>query len=105
MGHITNEQKLELVTDPNGQVNLAKLRQFEKKHGIAALERIDHSQIRYKPFVKNFYDAHPEVEAMTPEQVNNLRKELKIYVKGELVANPIQKFSQLLEKCVDPRII
>ena len=55
--------------------------------------------------MKNFFVEHPEVEAMTPDQINGIRKELKIYVKGELVPNPIKRFDHLLEKIVDPRII
>ena len=55
--------------------------------------------------MKNFFVEHPEVEAMTPDEINSIRKELKIYVKGELVPNPIKRFDQLLEKIVDPRII
>ena len=67
---MTNEEKLEYVTSDSGQVNMGKLRQLERKHGIVPLERIDHSKLVYKPFTKNFYAEHPEVEAMSVEQVN-----------------------------------
>ena len=46
---------------------MGKLRQLEKKHGVVPLERIDHSKIVYKPYTKNFYVEHPEVEAMSVE--------------------------------------
>ena len=64
---MTNEQKLELVTSNDGQVNLAKLRQLEKKSGIVPLERVDHSTIKHRPFTKNFYAEHPLVEALTSD--------------------------------------
>lgn len=105
LGGMSSEQKVETFTDPNGQLNLGKLRQFERKHGIAPLKKIDHSTLQYKQFVKNFYAEHPDVEAMTADQVNRIRKEMQIFVKGELVANPITKFSNLLSKCVDSKII
>ena len=101
---MTNEQKLEYVTSDSGQVNMGKLRQLERKHGIVPLERIDHSKLVYKPYTKNFYAEHPDVEAMTVEQVNQVRREKQIFVKGELVAKPILGFDHLLEKVVDGRI-
>ena len=71
---------------------MGKLRQLEKKHGIVPLERIDHSKISYKPYTKNFYAEHPNLEATTTEEINQMRKEKLIFVKGELVAKPIQRF-------------
>ena len=59
---MTSQQKLEFLTSESGQVNLQKLRFLEKKTGIQPLERIDHAQIQYKPFIKNFYIDHPHVE-------------------------------------------
>ena len=44
---------------------MAKLRQLERKHGIVPLERIDHSKLVYRPFSRNFYAEHPEIEALT----------------------------------------
>ena len=102
---MTNEQKLELVTSNNGQVNLAKLRQLEKKSGIVPLERVDHSAIRHRPFTKNFYAEHPFVEGLTSDHVNQIRKEKQIFVKGELVSKPVIKFEHLLDKVVDSRIL
>ena len=105
LGRMTSEQKVEAFSAPNGQINLSKLRQFERKHGICPLKKVDHSTISYKQFLKNFYAEHPEVEAMTVDHVNSLRKEKQIYVKGELVANPINTFNHLLSKCVDSKIV
>ena len=102
---MTHAQKLDYVTSDSGQVNLAKIRQMEKKTGIVPLERIDHSTITYKPYTKNFYVESPRVEAMTSDYVNQMRRDQKIFVKGELVAKPIQAFEDLLDKVVDGRIL
>lgn len=82
-----------------------KLRQLEKKHGIQPLERIDHSKIQYKPYTKNFYAEHPSIEQMQSEEVNFVRKDKQIFIKGELVAKPIVRFDQLIDKVVDSRIV
>ena len=66
-GSLTHEQKLELVTNDNGSVNLSKLRQLEKKHGVAPLERIDHSKVAYQPFTKNFYAESTRMEEMNTD--------------------------------------
>ena len=84
---------------------MAKLRQLEKKSGIVPLERVDHSTIKHRPYTKNFYAEHPLVEALTADQVNQIRKDKQIFVKGELVAKPVTKFDQLLDKVVDSRIL
>ena len=42
---------------------------------------------------------------MTASEVNDLRKSLQIYVKGELVTKPIISFKHLLSKCVDSKIL
>jgi hypothetical protein len=78
---------------------------LEKKCGVQPLDRVDHSKMVHKAFFKNFYFENPEVAAMTENDVNSLRKTHQIYVRGELVANPITKFKQLHSKCVDSRIL
>lgn len=78
---------------------------LEKKQGIRPLDRVDHTKILHKPFFKNFYFEHPDLSALTEDDVNSLRKRYQIYVRGELVANPITKFSQLKSKCVDFRML
>jgi ATP-dependent RNA helicase DDX46/PRP5 len=44
-----------------------------KKKDLAA---VDHSQIRYEPFRKDFYIEPPEMHEMTHDQVDLLRVEL-----------------------------
>lgn len=93
-----------MVTNDNGSVNMAKLRHLEKKHGVAPLERIDHDKIVYRPFTKNFYAESSGVEPMTNEQVDELRRAKRIFVKGELVAKPLARFDDLRSEVVDQRI-
>ena len=102
---MTNEEKLEFVTNENGSVNLSKLRMLEKKTGIVPLERIDHSQISYKKFTKNFYAEAPGIEALSVADVDRIRREKQIFVKGELVAKPLTSFADLLDTVVDKRIV
>ena len=44
------------------------------------------------------------MEAIIPEEVSRVRKELQIFVKGELVAKPVCSFDNFLSSCVDARI-
>ena len=62
----------EALLDANGNIDYEKMRQLEKK-GIQALKALDHTQIEYHSFEKNFYIEHPEVQQMTPEDVNMTR--------------------------------
>lgn len=71
---MTDAQKLDLVTGQNGEVNLNKLRQLEKKQGIQPLERIDHTKLLHKPFFKNFYFENPEVQDLSTDDVALMRK-------------------------------
>ncbi len=51
---------------------------FEKQKKIAEkkdLKPVDHTQIKYEPFRKCFYIEVKEISEMTPEQVNQYRKE------------------------------
>lgn len=44
-----------------------------RKKSIDPLPPIDHSEIEYKPFEKNFYVAHEEIAALSRNQINELR--------------------------------
>jgi len=45
------------------------------------LPAIDHSEIEYPEFTKNFYEEHEEIANMTPDQMIELRKKLGINVR------------------------
>ena len=47
---------------------------------IDPLPPIDHSEINYAPFEKNFYEEHEEVSKLTDQQVEELRSKLDIRV-------------------------
>ena len=54
-----------------------------KKKDLAV---VDHNQVKYEPFRKDFYIEPPEMHDMTPDQVDLLRVELdgiKIRVSGQ----------------------
>jgi ATP-dependent RNA helicase DDX42 len=60
---------------------------------IDPLPPIDHSTISYDPFEKHFYNEHPEIESMSSEQVNDLRKTLGITVTGYNAPRPVCSFA------------
>ncbi|CDW84857.1 dead-box atp-dependent rna helicase 24-like [Stylonychia lemnae] len=87
--------KQEKILDENGQIDYEKLRLMEKK-GIQALQALDHSQIEYDQFEKNFYKEHPDITNMSFDQINSIRRELLIRVEGERVPRPFTAFNHLL---------
>ncbi|XP_059619900.1 ATP-dependent RNA helicase DDX42 [Phlebotomus argentipes] len=64
-----------------------------RKRDIDPLPFIDHSEIDYAPFEKNFYDAHEEITALSVAQVENLRKALGIRVTGLVPPHPVASFA------------
>jgi ATP-dependent RNA helicase DDX42 len=65
----------------------------EKSKIIDPLPPIDHSQIEYEKFEKNFYHEHDEIKSMTNEKLNELRKMLGIKVSGFSVPKPVCSFA------------
>lgn len=65
----------------------------DRKKIIDPLPPIDHSVIEYKPFQKNFYTIHPEIQALTNAKVHELRKTLGISVSGNSPPSPICSFA------------
>ncbi|XP_014604505.1 PREDICTED: ATP-dependent RNA helicase p62-like isoform X1 [Polistes canadensis] len=47
-----------------------------------------------KPFKKDFYVPHPNVQSRHPREVDSFREENKITLKGEKIPNPIQFFEE-----------
>lgn len=64
----------------------------EKKRIIDPLPPIDHSTIEYKPFQKNFYKVHPEIEELDNRKVTDLRATLGISVAGNNAPKPVASF-------------
>lgn len=47
---------------------------------IDPLPPIDHSEVEYESFVKNFYTEHEEIKSLTKPQVDELRRKLGLRV-------------------------
>lgn len=47
---------------------------------IDPLPLMDHSQVQYPEFTKNFYEEHDEIANMTPDRMLELRKSLGVHV-------------------------
>lgn len=59
------------------------------------LAKIDHNEIKYAPFRKNFYVEVPEIARMTHEEVEAYKEELEgIRVKGKGCPKPIKTWAQ-----------
>ncbi|KAK9752725.1 DEAD/DEAH box helicase [Popillia japonica] len=65
----------------------------DRKKIIDPLPPIDHSVIEYKPFRKDFYTLHPEIQALTNAKVQELRRTLGISVSGNSPPSPICSFA------------
>ncbi|XP_059052282.1 ATP-dependent RNA helicase DDX42 [Achroia grisella] len=66
-----------------------------KKKYIDPLPPIDHSEIVYEPFEKNFYTPHEDIEKLTPEQVEELKKNLGVKITGPDPPRPVSSFAHL----------
>uniref|UniRef100_F6Y168 ATP-dependent RNA helicase DDX42 n=1 Tax=Ornithorhynchus anatinus TaxID=9258 RepID=F6Y168_ORNAN len=63
------------------------------KKVIDPLPPIDHSEIEYPPFEKNFYNEHEEISGLTPQQVIDLRHKLNLRVSGAAPPRPGSSFA------------
>lgn len=64
-----------------------------KKKYIDPLPPIDHSEITYQPFEKNFYVIHDEISSLTRNLTNDLRHKLGIRVSGAAAPAPVCSFA------------
>lgn len=64
-----------------------------RKRDIDPLPPIDHSEIDYAPFEKNFYVAHEDISELSEVQVNELRRTLGVQVSGVQVPKPVTSFA------------
>ncbi|XP_061556254.1 ATP-dependent RNA helicase DDX42 isoform X1 [Phycodurus eques] len=60
---------------------------------IMPLPPIDHSEIDYPPFEKNFYNEHEELSSLTGTQVVELRQKLNLRVSGAAPPKPCTSFA------------
>ncbi|XP_033826607.1 ATP-dependent RNA helicase DDX42 isoform X1 [Periophthalmus magnuspinnatus] len=60
---------------------------------IMPLPPIDHTEIDYPPFEKNFYQEHEELSSLTGTQVIELRQKLNLRVSGAAPPKPCTSFA------------
>lgn len=65
----------------------------EKNKIIDPLPPIDHSEIEYENFERNFYEEHEEIAKLTEQEVNTLRDKLGIRVSGLAPPKPVCSFA------------
>ncbi|RUS76863.1 hypothetical protein EGW08_015373 [Elysia chlorotica] len=66
---------------------------IERKKIIDPLPAVDHSEIDYKKFERNFYSPHEEIDALSEQQVDELRRKLGIKVSGLAPPRPVSSFA------------
>ena len=68
---------------------------LESKNQCRNLRPVDHSQMNYVPFRRNFYIEVPEIAKMTDDEVKDYRSTLDgIKVRGKRCPNPIKTWFQ-----------
>ncbi|XP_071102473.1 ATP-dependent RNA helicase DDX42-like [Haliotis cracherodii] len=65
----------------------------ERNKIIDPLPPMDHSEIDYNSFVKNFYVAHDDIKTLTKQEVDDLRFKLGIKVSGVDPPRPVTSFA------------
>ncbi|XP_075032951.1 ATP-dependent RNA helicase DDX42 [Mixophyes fleayi] len=63
------------------------------KRIIDPLPAMDHTEIEYPPFEKNFYEEHEEITVLTPQQIVELRCKLNLRVSGAAPPRPGSSFA------------
>ena len=53
---------------------------------------LDHSQIEYIDFNKNFYHEHEDISKLSDEEIKSLRKQIDVTVSGYNVPRPGRKW-------------
>lgn len=85
----------EEILNDEGDIDYDKLRNMEKK-GIQPLPMVDHTQVEYETFDKEFYQEHEDITNMSADIINAFRRKHAIRVEGERVPRPLMSFDQLL---------
>lgn len=65
----------------------------EKSKYIDPLTPINHDDITYKPFKRNFYIEHTDISGLSPVQVIDLQQKLGIRVAGAVPPKPVSSFA------------
>ena len=65
----------------------------EKNRHIDPLPPIDHSEIKYEAFTKNFYEEHPDIAGLSRIQVIDLQQKHNVKVSGPSPPRPVSSFA------------
>lgn len=65
---------------------------LKRNKEIDPLPAIDHSDIDYQPFERNFYKPHEEIDMLTIQQVTELREKLGVKLSGIAPPHPVSSF-------------
>ncbi|KAG9286065.1 hypothetical protein G9A89_022742 [Geosiphon pyriformis] len=84
------EEEEEIASDPDDILALAAKKL--KKKDLAA---VDHSQVKYEHFQKNFYIEPPEMRELTPDQGVDCPKPIKKWTHAGLPASCLQVIKKL----------
>lgn len=57
------------------------------------MPKIDHSEIEYMDFEKNFYEEHEEITNLQPDEVEQLRYKVGIKVSGPMPPKLVTSFA------------
>nr|CAD7420559.1 unnamed protein product [Timema poppensis] len=87
-GVLNDDSDNEIEYDEDGNPIAPK-----KSKDIDPLPPVDHSEIDYLPFEKNFYTVHEDISGLSHPQVEELRQKLGIKVTGPLPPNPVSSFA------------
>ncbi|XP_022664363.1 ATP-dependent RNA helicase DDX42-like isoform X2 [Varroa destructor] len=89
-GTTADDDEIEIEYDEDGNPIVP-----QKSKYIKPLPSVDHSIVEYKSFEKNFYNEHPDISSLSPDEANKLRQKLGIRVLGVMPCNPVAAFAHM----------
>lgn len=85
---VEGEEEIEIEYDSDGNPMIP-----DSAKVIDPLPAIDHSEIDYPSFEKNFYEEHPDIQSLSKSDVIELRKKLGLKVSGYDPMKPCVSFA------------
>ncbi|XP_029638136.1 ATP-dependent RNA helicase DDX42 isoform X1 [Octopus sinensis] len=87
-GLLKDDEEIEVEYDTEGNAIIP-----EKMKSIDPLPPVDHTEITYMDFEKNFYEEHEEIIKLSDEQLDELQQKLGIKVTGLCPPRPVSSFA------------
>lgn len=92
---LMGEDDDDVALNSDGELPESYYAKEAKRSKSKEVAMVDHSKIKYEPFVKDFYIPPPEYRDLTKEQIADLRLELSgITIRGKDAPVPVTKWSQ-----------